>query len=267
MVSTLAAVTGLIAVAFYFAGTLLQVRAFRTGADRSHRSLMVLATLGALFHGAANFLLVYAEGALYLGLQTSVSLVSWIMLVFVLVTSLHLPIRNLLILVLPLSIVGTVSLLTAPPETRQHVANLSDPLIWHILISITAYSILFMAACQSVLLAFLEHRLRARRTLRLLPPLQTMERLLFELLWAGIITLTLAVGSGFLFLDDLFAQHVVHHTVLSLASWAIYAVLLACHHFLGWRGTTAVRWTLIAFSLLVLGYLGSKFVLEVLLGD
>jgi ABC-type uncharacterized transport system permease subunit len=63
----------------------------------------------------------------------------------------------------------------------------------------------------------------------------------------------------------MFEQRVVHHTVLSLASWALYAVLLAGHRLLGWRGTTAVRWTLIAFSLLVLGYLGSKFVIEVLL--
>ncbi len=265
MVSTLAAVIGLAAIASYLAGTLLQARAFRTRNGQDARPLMALAILGAVAHGVANFLVVYADGALYLGLQTSVSLVSWIMLVFVLLTNLRLPIRNLLILVLPMAIIGTVSLLTAPPRTGLHVASLNDPLIWHILVSIIAYSILFMAACQSVLVAVVEHRLKTKRTLRVLPPLQTMEHLLFELLWAGIITLTLAIGSGFLFLDNLFAQRVVHHTVLSLASWALYAVLLACHHLLGWRGTTAVRWTLIAFTLLVLGYFGSKFVLEVLL--
>jgi ABC-type uncharacterized transport system permease subunit len=78
--------------------------------------------------------------------------------------------------------------------------------------------------------------------------------------------LTLAILSGFLFLDDLFAQRVVHHTVLAIASWFVYATLLVGRQLLGWRGSTAVRWTLIAFSLLVLGYFGSKFVIEILLG-
>jgi ABC-type uncharacterized transport system permease subunit len=100
---------------------------------------------------------------------------------------------------------------------------------------------------------------------RVLPPLQTMEALLFNLLWAGIAVLTLAIGSGFLFLEDMFAQRVVHHTVLAIASWCVYAALLAGRQVFGWRGSTAVRWTLIAFLLLVLGYFGSKFVIEILL--
>ena len=75
----------------------------------------------------------------------------------------------------------------------------------------------------------------------------------------------MAIGSGFLFLDDMFEQHVVHPTVLALASWFLYAGLLLGHSIFGWRGTTAVRWTLIAFTLLVLGYFGSKFVIEILL--
>ncbi|MGE0625431.1 MAG: inner membrane protein YpjD [Pseudomonadales bacterium] len=267
MVSTLAAVIGLIAVASYSAGTLLQVRTYRNNTLEPSGLLLAAAVIGATLHGIANYLIVYSGGRLYLGLQTSLSLVSWIMLVFLLLANLRLPLSNLLILVLPAAILGVISLLTAPPESALHVASLSDPLIWHIFISIVAYSILFMAACQSVLLAVVEYRLKQKRTrlLRLLPPLQTMETLLFDLLWAGIVVLTLAIGSGFIFLDDMFEQRVVHHTVLSLASWILYAVLLAGHHLLGWRGTTAVRWTLIAFTLLVLGYFGSKFVIEVLL--
>ncbi len=268
MVSTLAAVIGLIAVASYSAGTLLQVRTYRSNTPVSGSTLLIAATIGAVLHGIANFLIVYSGGKLYLGIQTSLSLVSWIMLVILLLANLRLPLSNLLILVLPVAIVGVLSLLTAPPpEAGLHVATLGDPLIWHIFVSIIAYSILFMAACQSVLLAVVEHRLKHKRTrlLRLLPPLQTMDTLLFDLLWAGIVVLTLSVASGFMFLGDMFEQHVVHHTVLTLASWVLYAVLLAGHHLLGWRGTTAVRWTLIAFSLLVLGYFGSKFVIEVLL--
>jgi ABC-type uncharacterized transport system permease subunit len=92
-----------------------------------------------------------------------------------------------------------------------------------------------------------------------------METLLFSLLWTGLAVLSVAIASGFAFLDNMFAQHVAHHTILSSLSWVMYVVLLAGHKLLGWRGVSAVRWTLIAFALLVLGYFGSKFVLEILL--
>ncbi len=276
MVSTLAAVTSTMAAASYLTGTALQIRRYRqephpdeSGSDSAaRRGLFVLAILGAVLHALANQQVIWVDGGLNLGLASSAGLVSWIMLVFVLVANLWVPVRNLLVLVLPLAALGALVALTTPAVPVLPTAELTDPLIWHILISIVAYSILFMAACQSVLLAVLEHRLKTRQTLRLLkllPPLQTMETLLFGLLWTGITALTLAIGTGFLFLDDLFEQRVVHHTVLSLASWFLYAILLAGHRLFGWRGTTAVRWTLIAFSLLVLGYFGSKFVIEVLL--
>lgn len=270
------------AVASYLAGTVLQARRYRPArqpgsgggvadtapSEQNVSTLIALSVAGALLHGLVNYLVIWSDGSLYLGIQSSVSLVTWIMVVFVLLTNLRLPVLNLLVLVLPLAGLGVISLLATPADAALPGADPGDPLIWHILISIVAYSILFMAACQSVLLAGLEHRLKTHKTLRLLrflPPLQTMESLLFGLLWTGIAALTLAVGTGFIFLNNMFEQHVVHHTVLALASWALYAVLLTGHRVLGWRGTTAVRWTLIAFTLLVLGYFGSKFVMEVIL--
>lgn len=280
MVSTLAAVTSTMAAATYLTGSLLQVRHYRQSAQSAglrrdyeaqgdgRQALILLSICGALLHAYSIQQIIWSDDYLNLGITTSISLVSWIMLLFVLIASFRLPLGNLLVLVLPLAAAGALLALIAPDAPALHTARLSDPLIWHIMISIVAYSILFMAACQSVLLAVLEHRLKAKQTLRflkLLPPLQTMESLLFGLLWTGIVALTLAIGTGFLFLEDMFAQRVVHHTILASASWILYATLLAGHRLLGWRGTTAVRWTLIAFSLLVLGYLGSKFVIEVLL--
>jgi len=268
MISTLAAVIGLSAATAYLAGTVTQARSFLNRTEVNSGPLTILTTVGIVAHGAANYLVIYSGEALNLGIHTSVSLVIWIMLVFVLLTSFRQPVQNMFIVVLPIGILGVLSLLATPAEATLPITDLRDPLIWHILISIVAYSILFMAACHSVLLAVLEHNLKARQTfrlLRLLPPLQTMESVLFSLLWTGVVALTLAIGSGFLFLDDMFEQRVVHHTVLALASWVLYAVLLAGHRLFGWRGTTAVRWTLIAFTLLVLGYFGSKFVIEILL--
>ena len=146
---------------------------------------------------------------------------------------------------------------------------MTDVLAVHVLVSVLAYSILLMAALQSILVGVAERNIRARShilMLRILPPLETMEHLLFVMLWVGFAGLTIAIASGFFYLEDMFAQHVVHHTVLSSASWFVYVVLLTGRVAFGWRGTAAVRWTLAAFALLLLGYFGSKFVLEVLLG-
>ncbi len=268
MFASVSAVMGGIAAAAYLAGTFVQARSFLNNSQVNAPLLILLSIAGLLAHGIANYFVIYTGEAFNLSIYTSTSLVGWIMLAFVLIANLRLPVQNLLIVVLPAGIVGVIALLSGSSETSVPFAASDDPLIWHILISIVAYSILFMAACQSVLLGVLEHQLHTKhpiRLLRVIPPLQTMEALLFTLLRAGIVVLTIAIGSGFLFLEDMFEQHVVHHTVLATASWVLYAGLLAGHGVLGWRGTTAVRWTLIAFTLLLLGYFGSKFVLEILL--
>ena len=79
--------------------------------------------------------------------------------------------------------------------------------------------------------------------------------------------LTLALGSGFLFSEQLFGKPVTftHKNVFSVAGWLTFAILLFGRARYGWRGRTALRWILAGTLLLVLGYLGSKFVLEVLL--
>ena len=68
-----------------------------------------------------------------------------------------------------------------------------------------------------------------------------------------------------IFLEDIFAQHLVHKTVLSLVAWCIFAILLWGRHVLGWRGNTAVKLTLAGFVVLMLAFFGSKLVLEVIL--
>ena len=101
--------------------------------------------------------------------------------------------------------------------------------------------------------------------MRTLPPVQTMEILLFELIWAGEILLTLSLVSGFLFFDDLFAQHLVHKVAFSLVAWFVYVILLWGRHSRGWRGNKAIRWTWGGFIAILLGYIGSKVVMEFIL--
>ena len=92
-----------------------------------------------------------------------------------------------------------------------------------------------------------------------------METLLFQMIGAGFILLSVTLFSGFLFLQDLFAQHVAHKTVLSLIAWCVFAMLLWGRWRFGWRGQTAIRWTLSGFVFLVLAFFGSKLVLELIL--
>ena len=99
-----------------------------------------------------------------------------------------------------------------------------------------------------------------------MPALQTQESLLFQSLGLGFFLLSLSLVSGVMFVDDLLAQHLAHKTILSIATWLVFAVLLWGRWRHGWRGRTATRWTLWGFALLALAYFGSKVVLEMVLG-
>ncbi|MFK7916117.1 MAG: inner membrane protein YpjD [Pseudomonadales bacterium] len=229
--------------------------------------VLLIGVLAVIGHGAMTALSLGADGGLNLDLLRVLVLLLFVATLFVMVASFFAPVSNLLLFAFPGSaLVVALYGLGSPPQTT-HV-SLSAPLIGHILFAIVAYGILLMATGQSLLLAFQERRLKARNNsglLQVLPPLETMERLLFAMLWLGIVVLTFAIATGFGYLDNMFGQRVVHHTILACLSWLVYALLLAGRHLFGWRGTTAVRFTLVAFVLLVLAYLGSKFVIEILL--
>lgn len=230
--------------------------------------LRTLAIPALLLHGIAAYATVILADGVNLSLASVASVIALIMLAMVAATGIARPVHSLFVLLFPLCAVTLLASLFLQRD-RTSLDGLNDALTIHVLVSILAYSVLMMAALQSILVGITERNIRAKShvlMLRILPPLETMEHLLFVMLWVGFIGLTIAIGSGFVYLDDMFAQHVVHHTVLSSTSWLVYAVLLVGHQAFGWRGTAAVRWTLSAFALLVLGYFGSKFVLEVLLG-
>jgi ABC-type uncharacterized transport system permease subunit len=177
------------------------------------------------------------------------------------------PLQSLWLFTLPLGIVVGVASLLYTANTASPL-QLSPGIFSHVLLSLTAYSLMMAALFQALLLAYQNKQLRTKHPggwLRLLPPLQTMEALLFELLWAGEILLTLAIISGALFVEDMLAQHLSHKTVYSILAWITYAVLLWGRHTKGWRGAVAMRWTLTGFAFLLLAYFGSKLVLELIL--
>ncbi len=149
----------------------------------------------------------------------------------------------------------------------------ADTLDWrlrlHALLALLAYATLAVAALLAVMLWLQEAALRRRELdaplLRWLPPLTELEGLLFRSIGAGFVLLSAALLTGALFVDDLLAQHLVHKTVLSVLSWAVFGALLYGRLRHGWRGRRAVRLTLGAMALLLLAFFGSKFVLELVL--
>jgi ABC-type uncharacterized transport system permease subunit len=140
----------------------------------------------------------------------------------------------------------------------------------HLALAMLAYSLFTIAILHALLMALLERRLHQKSGAAIggLPPLLTLERLLFRLIAAAFALLTLTLATGFAFSESLFgrAMRFDHKTVFALLSWLTFGLLLVGRYFYGWRGRTALRWTLSGFVLLLLAYVGSRFVLEVILG-
>lgn len=259
---------GLVASALYLVGVVALIRAVKEPSGAPQRAVLPVFVVAALAHAVCAFLIMNRPEGIDFGLFAMGSLVALVLSIFILVASAFQPVSNLMLMVAPLAAAAIGAALAFPGNVIPY-REFAHGLLTHAMLSVLAYTVLALAACQAIALALQERLIRrhgAMSLIRILPPLQTMESLLFQQIWAGFVLLTLAIGSGFLFLQDMFAQQVVHHTVLASASWLVFLVLLAGRHAFGWRGVTAIRWTLAGFALLVLAYFGSKFVLEILLG-
>lgn len=133
----------------------------------------------------------------------------------------------------------------------------------HILIAILAFGLLGMAALQASLLYLKNQCLRgnaSERMIRLLPPLQTMETLFFQILWSGFLLLSILLLTALFFLDSTWQSHHLQKIILSVLAWGLFATLLFAHHYSGLRGIKAIRWTLIGVGLLTLAYLAGKHI-------
>jgi len=209
-----------------------------------------------------------SSGQLTFQFANAMSMIAWVVSALVLLLSLREPVASLGLVVFPISALATLASVLLP--TAAPVEPLSPGVALHAGISVVTYGILMISAAQACVIAVQNNRLHAGAAggfIRNLPPLASMESLLFRLIAAGFVLLCLALLTGLSFLDDMFAQHLVHKTVLSLLAWVIFGTLLVGRKLAGWRGKTAVRWTLAGSAILVLAYAGSKFVAEVILGQ
>ena len=230
------------------------------------RSLPLAAGAVAL-HGLALGLLVFQPEGLALGLRETLALFAWQSALLLLLLGLRLPVSVLGLGLYPLA--GLALLVaTCWPSTHPLAAVIGWRERVHILLALLSAGLLTLAALQALALAVQERRLHqhhAPQTLAL-PPLLVMERLLFQLIAVGFGLLSAVLLSGLWFLQDWFTQHLVHKTVLSISAWLIFGVLLWGRHAHGWRGKSAIRWTLSGYGVLILAYFGSKLILEEILG-
>jgi len=168
-----------------------------------------------------------------------------------------------------LALAAFASLATNYSSATETTVDPSWQIQAHILISLFAYGLLTVGCIIAIYALIQDRRLRSGRLSaanHLFAPLETTEKMLFGVATSGFVVLLLAVVSGFAFVDNLFAQHLVHKTVLSLLALALFGILVAGRQFAGWRGKRAVYLYLWGFAFLFLAYFGSRFILEQLLG-
>jgi ABC-type uncharacterized transport system permease subunit len=223
--------------------------------------------LAAALHGAALWEGFFAATGVDFGFFNVMALAALLVVLLALLNALGKRGDRLGLVVFPLAaiLLGLKLLLLASPHPLHET---SLPMQAHILASLLAFSLLNIAAAQALLLAAQDWQLRRKHPLpllRALPSVQGMERLLFQLIAAGFTLLSLSLLTGLAYVEDLFAQHLAHKTVLSILAWLVFALLLGGRFYYGWRGQTAIRWTLVGFATLLLAYFGSKMVLELIL--
>lgn len=252
----------------YLATALLIFRQVRSSGGKPRGQILALVLTAITLHtlAIANSNM-WSDNGINFSLFHVASLVTLVISALVFLSALTRPIESLGIVIFPAAALAIFFNLLAPDQANI-LTNASGGMKSHVLSSIIAYCLLAIAAVQAILLYIQEWQLRnhtPHRFFRSLPPLQTMESFLFQMIWAGWILLTLSLLSGYLYLDSIFAQHLVHKTTLSIAAWVIFVILLWGRTQHGWRGLTAVRWTLSGFGVLMLAYFGSKLVLELIL--
>lgn len=255
-------------LACYILAAFLILQRLKGTSHLSRWLMLTPALIGIALQAVLLSHLIYrSDGLINLGFFTAFSLISWLVSIQILISSLYRPLETLGIAMFPLSGIASVASILAPPS--EPLTSVTSQLIQgHIMISIIAYSLIMLSALQALALAYQNHAIRSHHPggfIRFFPPLNDMETLLFQMLGFGFIFLSTALVSGFFFVEDLFAQQLVHKTVLSIIGWVILAILLFGRYRFGWRGKIAIRWTLTAFVFIMLAYFGSKLVIEFIL--
>jgi ABC-type uncharacterized transport system permease subunit len=243
---------------------------------RRGRVVSGVTVLSWVLHGAALWPDMLGNGSLRVGFAFMLSAALWISVAAWWIENRNFAVDGMRRMVMPCAAVSSLLPPLFPGSLISLSAQSQSPAFgWHVAVAIMAYSTLTIAAFHAVLMALQETRLHTRNAKKgwlgaaidQLPALLTMEKLLFRMIGIGFALLSLTVLSGVVFSEQLFGRALRwdHKNLFALLSWLLFAALLAGRRWRGWRGKTALRFTLAGFATLALAYVGSRFVFEVVL--
>ncbi len=227
-----------------------------SGAVGCGRNIALLWIAAIALHGTVLYMNIATTGGISLGSSQAISLVGWSMAFLVLIALHTRPVEGLGLILLPFAALTVIGELLFP---GKHILPQSpgELLAIHIFISLIATSLFVIAALETLLLWYQDRRLKNHRPggwMRVLPPLQHTESLLFQTIGLGFVLLTIALITGLVFINQFFSMASPQRTLLFIAAWVIFGGLLLARWRLGWRGRIAIRWTLSGFVILVIAY-------------
>lgn len=233
---------------------------------RTRISILLLSALMAHAWQLDN--LLFGLGDLRFGFSAALSLTLWLAMLIYAMEALVTPLHGLLKRAAPIAAISCLLPLLIMGHPQKLVLT-NWAFKAHIMVAMLAYSLFTLAVFHALVLAAAEHKLHSAQmgAEQDIPPLLTLDNILFRLISTAFVFLTLTVGSGLFFSEQIFDKPLIlnHKTVFGIASWLLFATLLMGRKFFGWRGKTATRWLLAGFTVLLLTYAGTRFVLELLL--
>ncbi len=218
---------------------------------------------------------LFLRGEAHFGMALALSVTFFFCTLILLGESLLTRVSAMLVFILPLSALSMLLPMFLPgspldPDTANFAFKI------HLLLAILSYSLMTMALVQSLLLVATHNQVHRKQLtsgeegesagiLDMMPSVLEMEKTLFRFIWLGFIALTAAIIFGFMFTKELYGEtfRFDHKATVTCLAWLIFGALLAGRHFLGWRGKFAARWTVIGFCVLMMSYIGIRFVLEI----
>ncbi|RYV01953.1 cytochrome C assembly protein [Shewanella sp. OPT22] len=254
------------AMFFYCCALILVIsRLFHTqGPNR--KAVVIMAAIAVALHAAALSQAIFTPDGQNFSLTNVISIVNWIIALTFTIVLMRMKVIVVVPVIYACSVLSVALLWLVPPKYIYHF-ELYPEVLGHVILSLMAYSTLMIAALYAIQLAVIQHKLKSKQLILspAIPPLMTVEKQLYHLVVIGVILLSLSLATGFIFLDDMFAEGKGHKAVLSIIAWFVYIVMLWQQYWVGCKVRTAVIYTLSGATLLSLGYFGARIVKELIL--
>lgn len=230
------------------------------------KTVLISAFLALVFHAWLLSDLIIEGSGQNLSILNVASLISFIISLVLSLAMLRTRLWFLLPVVYSFAAINLSAAAFLPSTFITHLEQ--DPkLLIHISLALFSYSTLTIGALYALQLAWLDHKLKTKKALVInpnLPPLLMVERQLFKIILVGNLLLTGTLLTGFIFVQDMFAQGKAHKGILSFIAWVVYSILLWGHYQKGWRGRKVTWFAVAGATLLTLAYFGSRFVLSLI---